>query len=100
MAGGGEVRVLEEPSIYEELYSTQTFMFWVLSEKDIMKFKVGGIIKCEGEHFAEREILKDPTNNPYKYLTKFLEDNSVVESDAGIIDDNYWLKEDIGKESL
>lgn len=57
------------------------------------KFKVGDIIQCKGEHFAERQIVKDPTNNPYKYMTRFLEDNSVVESDAQIIDDNYWLRE-------
>ncbi len=59
------------------------------------KFKVGDIIQCKGEHFAEREIVIDPTNNSCKYLTRFLEDDSVVESDAKIIDDNYWLK---GKE--
>jgi hypothetical protein len=59
---------------------------------DNQKFKAGDIIQCKGEHFTEREILKDPTNNPYKYLTKFLENNSIVESDAGIIDENYWLK--------
>ncbi len=59
-----------------------------------MKFKPGDIIKCKGEHFAEREILKDPTSNPYKYITRFLEDNSIVESDAGITDENYWLKDE------
>lgn len=58
-----------------------------------MKFKPGDIIKCKGEHFAEREILKDPTRSKQTYLTKFLEDGSVAESDAKIIDDNYWLKE-------
>lgn len=56
------------------------------------KFKVGDIIKCKGEHFAEREIVVDPTNNPSKYMTRFLEDDSIVESDAQIIDDNYSLK--------
>ena len=55
------------------------------------RFKVGDIIKCKGEHFVERQIVIDPANNPYKYLTRFLEDDSIVESDAQIIDDNYWL---------
>lgn len=55
-----------------------------------MTFKVGDIIQCKGNHFAEREILK--SSNPYKYVTRFLEDNSIVESDKKIIDDNYWLK--------
>ncbi len=27
-------------------------------------------------------------------MTRFLEDDSVVESDAGIIDANYWLKDE------
>lgn len=55
------------------------------------KFKVGDIIKCEGEHFAEREILK--SDNPYKYVTRFLEDNSVVESDKNTTDSIYSLKQ-------
>ncbi len=55
------------------------------------KFKVGDIIKCKGEHFAEREILR--SDNPYKYVTRFLEDNSVVESDKNITDNIYSLKQ-------
>ncbi len=58
-----------------------------------MKFKPGDIIKCKGNHFTEREIVKDPTSNPFKYITRFLEDNSIVEDDREIIDNNYWLKD-------
>lgn len=56
-----------------------------------MKFKVGDVIKCKGEHFTEREILN--TSDRHKYVTKFLEDNSIVTDDVGIIDSVYWLVE-------
>jgi hypothetical protein len=56
-----------------------------------MKFRPGDIIKCKGVNFATRKILKDPTGNPQKYITQFLEDDSVVEDDRDIIDNNYFL---------
>ncbi len=55
-----------------------------------MKYKVGDVIKCPGNHFSMREITKtDEAHN--KYVTKFLEDDSIVESDAKIIDSHYQL---------
>lgn len=57
-----------------------------------MKFKAGDVIKCRGEHFSMREIMGvDKEHN--KYITKFLEDGSIVDSDANIIDNNYLLVE-------
>lgn len=56
-----------------------------------MKFKPGDIVRCRGEHFAEREILADKSN-VHRYKTRFLEDDSVVYDDVAIIDDNYTLK--------
>ena len=56
-----------------------------------MKFKKGDFIKCKGEHFAEREILQVRKSKfPVRYVTRFLEDDSIVESDAKIIDAYYW----------
>jgi len=55
------------------------------------KFNPGDFIKCRGNHFAEREILNN-SNNPYKYRTRFLEDDSIVESDIKITDSIYFLK--------
>ena len=57
-----------------------------------MKFKEKDIIKCTGEYFATREIVKvDKEHN--KYVTKFLDDGSIVESDIHVTDKNYWLVE-------
>lgn len=54
-----------------------------------MKFKAGDIIDCSGVHFSEREVLSCIDG---KYITKFLEDGSIVESESKIIDAHYWLK--------
>lgn len=56
-----------------------------------MKFKKGDIIKTNGEHFAEREIvgINKITN---EYRTKFLEDGSIVETQVAVIDQNYNIK--------
>lgn len=59
------------------------------------RFKEGDIIKCnytDSDQFAEREIMPDSTNNPYGYITRFLEDNSIVESSKKVIDRLYSLK--------
>ena len=56
-----------------------------------MKFKCGDIIVCEGEHFAEREIIDiDTERNVYK--TCFLEDTSHAETNIKVIDSIYSLK--------
>ncbi len=57
-----------------------------------MKFKVNDIIKCNGKHFSERIIVEIKMEPSVRYVTKFLEDDSIVESDATIIDANYLLK--------
>ena len=56
------------------------------------RFKQGDVIKTEGEYFAVREILavNQKTNS---YITKFLDDNSIVETMVSVIDSNYRLKE-------
>lgn len=54
------------------------------------KFKTGDIIKCNGEHFAEREILDD--SDFEHYITRFLEDGSIAKSNRKVIDSCYWLK--------
>ncbi len=54
----------------------------------IFKFKKGDIVKCEGSHFAVREIL-ECVEVGHRYRTKFIEDDSIVESCANIIDENY-----------
>jgi NMD protein affecting ribosome stability and mRNA decay len=56
-----------------------------------VKFKKGDIIKTNGEHFAEREIvgINKITN---EYRTKFLEDGSIVETQVAVIDQNYNIK--------
>ncbi len=53
------------------------------------KFRAGDFIKCSGKHFSEREVQR-VTNT--KYITRFLEDDSVVESDITITDSIYFLK--------
>lgn len=56
------------------------------------KFKQGDVIRTEGEYFAVREVLgvNKKTNS---YITKFLDDNSIVETMVSVIDSNYSLKE-------
>ncbi len=56
-----------------------------------MKFKVGDIIKCNGKHFAEREIT-DIDHERNEYVTCFLEDLSHANTNIKVIDMNYWLK--------
>lgn len=63
-----------------------------------MKFKPGDIVKCKGEHFAEREILPNRSNDVHRYKTKFLEDGDIIYDDVAIIDNNYSLK--VEKEPL
>lgn len=60
-----------------------------------MKFKKGDIVKCKGTFFAVREIL-EVNESKGVYVTKFLEDNSVVETSIKVLDANYFykLKED------
>ncbi len=54
-----------------------------------MKFKVGDIIKCKGSYFDQREIM-DIDHEQNKYKTRFLDDESIVESCATVIDYNNW----------
>ncbi len=55
------------------------------------RFKQQDIIKTRGKYFTEREILgvNKKTNS---YITRFLDDNSIVETMTSVIDENYNLK--------
>lgn len=57
----------------------------------MIRFKQRDIIKTRGEYFTEREILgvNKKTNS---YITRFLDDNSIVETMVSVIDENYNLK--------
>lgn len=56
-----------------------------------MKFKIGDIIRTQGDHFAEREIV-DINEKENVYVTRFLEDDSMVTTIITVIDTNYKLK--------
>lgn len=49
------------------------------------RFKQGDVIKTGGEHFAEREVLA-VNRKANSYVTRFLDDNSIVETAVAVID--------------
>ena len=58
-------------------------------------FKEGDIIKCnytDSEHFSEREILHNKYKNLDIYVTRFIEDDSIVQDSKKVIDKLYQLK--------